>query len=64
MEALLGIFILSGTAFLFWVSLPRNGKLHRLIGTAWEPYFAILFVLGTGLGAGMIVRWAAGVWLS
>ena len=57
MTALIGAAILAVTLFLFWRVLPRNGKLHPLVGTEWEPYFVILFVGGTALGIGMVAVW-------
>ena len=58
MGALAGAGILGATALLFWRVLPRNGKIHPLVGTQWEPYFAILFVGGAALGIGMMAVWA------
>ena len=60
MGALIGAGIIGVTLFLFWRSLPRNGKVHRLVGTEWEPYFAILFLGGAGLGIGLILVWVVG----
>jgi hypothetical protein len=57
MEALIGLAILIVTAVLFWRVLPRNGKTHRLVGTEWEPYFVILFVMGASLGFGLVAVW-------
>jgi hypothetical protein len=57
MTVLIGLGILALTLFLFWRVLPRNGKVHFLVGTEWEPYFAILFLLGGGLGVGLVVGW-------
>lgn len=58
MEALIGGFIFLLTALMFWRILPRNGKVHPLVGTRWEPSLAILFVGGFGAGFGMLVVWA------
>jgi len=58
MNALIGFVILVATIVLFIGVLPRNGKVHRLVGTEWEPYFAILFVGGAALGIGMMALWA------
>ena len=44
MDALIGAGVLGLTALLFWRILPRNGKVHPLVGTPWEPYVALLFV--------------------
>ena len=58
MDALIGAGVFGLTVLLFWQILPRNGKVHPLIGTQWEPYVALLFVAGFGAGVGMIVVWA------
>ena len=58
MNALIGGGMFGLTALLFWRILPRNGKVHSLIGTGWEPYIALLFVGGFGAGFDMIVVWA------
>ncbi len=57
MGALIGLAILAVTTGLFLLALPKNGKHHFLVGTQWEPYFAILFVLGASLGAGLVAAW-------
>lgn len=54
-----GIFVL--TALLFWRILPRNGKVHPLVGTRWEPYVALLIVGGGGLGLGMGLIWTVSI---
>lgn len=58
MDALIGGVIFLLTALMFWRILPRNGKVHPLVGTRWEPYVALLFVGGFGAAAGMLVVWA------
>jgi hypothetical protein len=58
MHALIGLGIFCVTAFLFWRTLPRNGKVHPLVGTQWEPYFVILFLSGAAIGVGLIIVWA------
>jgi hypothetical protein len=57
MGALIGLAILVVTAGLFLLALPKNGKTHFLVGTQWEPYFAILFVMGASLGFGLVAVW-------
>ena len=57
MNALIGLAIFVVTLFLFWRTLPKNGKPHRLVGTEWEPYFVILFVGGAALGIGLVAVW-------
>jgi hypothetical protein len=39
-----------GAVVLFWYSLPRGGKTNRSVGTALEPYVAVAFCVGIGLG--------------
>jgi hypothetical protein len=57
MNAIIGFGIFLATLLLFWRVLPRNGKVHRIVGTQWEPYLAILFVGGVGLGLGLVTLW-------
>jgi hypothetical protein len=57
MNALIGLAILLVTAGLFWRALPKNGKRHPLVGTDWEPYFVIVFVMGASLGFGLVAVW-------
>lgn len=59
MIALFGVAVLVGTALLFWRALPRDGKVHAIVGTPAEPYFAIMFVTGLAFGIGMMVLGAA-----
>ncbi len=63
MNALIGFGILAVTGFLFAGALPKNGKPHRLVGTQWEPYFAIAFVGGAALGTGLVAVWAVETFL-
>jgi len=35
------VFAATGTVFLR--CLPRDGRYHRFVGTAWEPYVAVAF---------------------
>ncbi len=57
MNALIGLVILLVTAVLFWTALPKGDKAHVLVGTRWEPYFAIVFVMGASLGFGLVAVW-------
>ena len=57
MGALIGLAIILITAGLFWRALPKNGKTHPLVGTEWEPYFVIVFVMGASLGVGLLAVW-------
>ena len=63
MYALVGACILVASVMLFWRLLPRDGKVHRVVGTLWEPYLVITFLIGTIFGLGFIVVWAAQIWL-
>jgi len=63
MHALIGVAILVATGYLFWRILPKNGKVHRLVGTEWEPYFVIAFVSAAALGIGMIALWGVETFL-
>jgi hypothetical protein len=50
-----GIAVVTLTALLFWRTLPREGKTHWIAGSRWEPYYAILFILGVSLGVGLMI---------
>jgi hypothetical protein len=52
-----GIVVLAITAATFWYCLPRNGKMHRLVGTELEPYVAVALVCGVALGGSLILSW-------
>jgi hypothetical protein len=55
---LTGVAILIATAIVFWFCLPRDGKMHRLVGTAWEAYVAVAFCTAVALGFTMLVSGA------
>ena len=63
MYALIGASIIVASVMLFWRMLPRDGKVHRVVGTFWEPYLVITFVGGAVVGLGFITVWAAQTWL-
>ncbi len=48
-----GVFIL--TAIVFWSCLPRGGKMHRFVGTEFEPYVGVAFCSAVALGLTMIL---------
>jgi hypothetical protein len=50
-----GVGVLAVTVAIFWLCLPRAGKMHRLVGTEWEPYVAVAFCAGFALSFTMIV---------
>ena len=47
------IFIL--TAIVFWYCLPRDGKMHRFVGTEWEPYVGVAFCSAVALSLTMLL---------
>jgi hypothetical protein len=48
-----GLAVFLVTAIVFWLCLPRGGRLHRLVGTEWEPYVAVAFCAGVALSLTM-----------
>jgi len=50
-----GILAFVTTAVLFWYCLPRDGKIHRFVGTELEPYVAVAFCSGFALSFTMIL---------
>ena len=50
-----GFGVLATTITIFWLCLPRGGRMHRLVGTEWEPYVAVAFCAGFALSFTMIV---------
>ncbi len=43
----LAIFVLTG--IVFWSCLPRGGKMHRFVGTEFEPYVGVAFTTAVAL---------------
>jgi hypothetical protein len=58
---LAGIAVMIVTAIVFWMLLPRGGKVHRLVGTEWEPYIGVAFTSAVALGCTMILSGAISV---
>jgi len=50
---LAGIVVLVLTVVMFIAMLPRGGKTHRFVGTAWEQYVGVAFCSATALGLTM-----------
>ena len=50
-----GIAVLAVTSLVFWRSLPRDGKLHRFVGTELESYVAVAIVTGLALSFCLIL---------
>jgi hypothetical protein len=53
--AIAGAVILATTSTVFWYCLPRDGKMHRFVGTEWEPYIGVTFCSGIALGFTMVL---------
>jgi hypothetical protein len=53
-----GIVIFVVTGIVFWGFLPRDGKLHRFVGTEWEPYIGVAFCSAVALGMTMMLSGA------
>jgi hypothetical protein len=47
------VFVLTG--IVFWLCLPRDGKVHRFVGTEWEPYVGVAFCTAVALGCTMML---------
>ena len=50
-----GVVVFVLTAVVFWYCLPRDGKLHRLVDTEWEPYVGVAFCSAVALGLTMML---------
>ncbi|MES1155524.1 MAG: hypothetical protein ABUL48_03740 [Pseudorhodoplanes sp.] len=48
-----GIAVLIVTVVAFIAFLPRDGKMHRFVGTEWEPYVGVAFTSAVALGLTM-----------
>jgi hypothetical protein len=44
-----GLVVLAVTAVVFWFCLPRGGKMHRFVGTEYEPYVGVAFTTAVAL---------------
>ncbi len=44
-----GLVVLAVTGVIFWALLPRGGRVHRLVGTEWEPYVSVALCTGIAL---------------
>lgn len=52
---IVGLVVFAITAGLFVYCLPRGGKMHRFVGTEFEPYVAVAFTAGVALSFTMIL---------
>lgn len=46
---ILGALVLLTTVGVFLYCLPRGGKLHRFVGTEFEPYVGVVIVTGLAI---------------
>ena len=53
-----GLAVFLVTAIVFWYCLPRGGKMHRFVGTEFEPYVGVAFCSAVALGLTMILSGA------
>lgn len=44
-----GIVVFLVTAAAFFALLPRGGRMHRWVGTEWEPYISVAMCSGVAL---------------
>ena len=44
-----GLVVLVVTGVILAALLPRGGKVHRLVGTEWEPYVNVALCSGVAL---------------
>jgi hypothetical protein len=58
---LAGIAVMIVTGIVFWLFLPRGGKVHRFVGTEWEPYIGVAFCTAVALGCTMMLSGALSV---
>ena len=56
-----GIVVMVVTVVVFWMCLPRDGKVHRFVGTEFEPYVGVAFCSATALGCTMILSGVIGL---
>lgn len=52
---LAGTAVLIVTFFVLWRCLPRDGKMHRFVGTEWEPYVGVAFCAALALSFTMMI---------
>lgn len=51
----IGVMVLLITIGLFLYCLPRGGKLHRFVGTEFEPYVGVAIVTGVALSFALML---------
>jgi hypothetical protein len=55
---LAGIAVTIVTGIVLLMLLPRGGRVHRFVGTEWEPYIGVAFTSAVALGLTMILSGA------
>jgi hypothetical protein len=50
-----GVVIFVVVIVVFWRCLPRDGKMHRFVGTELEPYVGVAFCAAFALSFTMIL---------
>jgi len=58
-----GVVAMVITGALFWRALPAGGKMHRWVGTEFEPYAALFFTTGVALSFTLLLSGAIKLWL-
>lgn len=49
-----GAAVMAANGLVFWLCLPRGGKPARFVGSAWEPYVAVVFATVSGFALAML----------
>jgi hypothetical protein len=62
-DLFIAVALFAGSAFLFWICLPREGKQRWFIGTVWEPYIVAALVIVSVASAGHIAWSIIGILL-
>ncbi len=60
---LFGVTVMAVTLFVFWKCLPRDGKMHRFVGTEWEPYIGVAFCSAFALSFTMMLSGPSEIFL-
>jgi hypothetical protein len=50
-----GIAAFLVTGAVFWILMPRGGKVHRFANTEFEPYISVALCAGVALGSTMML---------
>ena len=58
-----GLITLAVTVGMFWRAMPAGGKMHRYVGTEFEPYTALFFTAGVAISFTLLLSGAINLWL-